>query len=174
MIGPDPYATHQPLLMLAVANTKGPILELGAGHYSTPLLHAFSRYRGLITLDSDADWLERFSPLDDNHRHTLLLVRDWTEDLKRHFTERTPSVERIALCFVDQSPAEARGPSIEILRPIVDVFVCHDTQTKDVDHTAECDPNGYVILDTFQYRLDDTRNPRTSIVSDTIDIRAWL
>jgi hypothetical protein len=56
----------------------------------------------------------------------------------------------------------------------VDVFVCHDTQTKDVDHTAECDPNGYVILDTFQYRLDDTRNPRTSIVSDTIDIRAWL
>ena len=34
------YATRQPLLALAVAQTDGPILELGCGHYSTPLLHA--------------------------------------------------------------------------------------------------------------------------------------
>ena len=157
----DPYASHQPFLMLAVANTTGPILELGAGHYSTPPLHAFAPLRGMVTIDNDPDWLDSFERLQ-NEWHKLVIADGWFDalsSLQRH---------RIGLCFVDQAPPESRGPAITQLRPFVDVFVCHDTQP------AEGDPNLYLgVLDTFKYRLDDDRDPRTSIVSDIIDVGKW-
>ena len=34
----DQYATHQRLLVAAVMQTEGPIVEMGCGNYSTPLL----------------------------------------------------------------------------------------------------------------------------------------
>jgi len=67
----DPYGTHLAVLLAAVAATDGPVLECGAGHYSTALLHALCapRRRRLFTLEAKADWLAQFAPLAcDWHR----------------------------------------------------------------------------------------------------------
>ena len=159
---PDPYGTHQPLLMLAIANTDGPILELGSGHYSTPLLHAFAKKRGLLTIDNNLDWLAQFRSLESKW-HVFNQTISWPDTTARLLHEG----HRFSVCFVDHAPSEARGRVIAALRPIVDVFVCHDSQP------CEGDVNGYVILDTFRYRLSDQRDPLTTIVSDTMDVWDW-
>lgn len=61
----DGYASHQPMLIrAAMAATRYglPILEMGCGDYSTPLLQGFAKEAGipLITASSDPDWLDRY------------------------------------------------------------------------------------------------------------------
>jgi hypothetical protein len=157
------YATRQPLLALAVAQTDGPILELGCGHYSTPLLHALSGgRRRIVTLDHDAGWLEQFAALRTAW-HELRVVADWP----RALAELPPIAWSV--CLVDQGPPESRGPSIAALRDRVRVFVCHDT-TPDEWIAA----HGYEVLAGFAFRRDDrSRMPGTTIVSDAIDVGDW-
>lgn len=59
----DDWASHLPLLTAACTATTGPILECGAGLYSTPVLHALCAPTGrlLVTAESDATWLNRFA-----------------------------------------------------------------------------------------------------------------
>jgi len=166
MIPPDPFSTHQASLMLAVAKTSGDILELGAGHYSTPLLHAFaSPERRVLTLDSGAEWIREFAAFDSPW-HMVRLADDWCrEHNAASLAERLG--RKWSVCLVDQLPNAARGESIKCLRSVVGVFVCHDTEDDPINRY------GYDILKTFPYRRDDHRLPRTSIVSDTIDVRQW-
>jgi hypothetical protein len=152
-------STYQPSLVLAVRNTRGLILELGASFYSTEILHALSAGgRQIVTVDNDRAWLKQFRGLKKPWHH-LHLVRDWKaffESLAR---------QKVGVCFVDQNPHGARGLAINMLRRRTAVFVAHDTE-KPRDY-------GYEILDSFKYRRDDRRMPRTSIFSDNIDVSQW-
>lgn len=67
MNGPDAYGSHAAVLagmMAYIADTDGGVLELGAGWYSTPLLHAIcaAQRRPLFTVESDTQWLTKFHP----------------------------------------------------------------------------------------------------------------
>jgi hypothetical protein len=96
------------------------MLELGAGWYSTPLLHEISAATGreLLTLDTSKDWLERFQGLESS-LHSVRLIADWDEF--------QPS-RRYGMAFVDHAPAERREIEIRRLMAFVDVFVIHDTE----------------------------------------------
>lgn len=50
------HSTHLAVLMEAVRRTAGPVLELGVGLYSTPVLHwlCYPTNRRLVSYDSDA------------------------------------------------------------------------------------------------------------------------
>ena len=66
------------LLVSAVLATQGDILELGSGHYSTPVLHRVveDRYNGarmVVTADTDAGWLPLFGHLASPF-HQFVLV----------------------------------------------------------------------------------------------------
>ena len=73
------YGTHVRLLLLATMMTRGDILELGTGDYSTELLHDIieednkKERRLLVSADSDPVWLNRFTHLSSPF-HQLLLV----------------------------------------------------------------------------------------------------
>ena len=64
-LGNPNYATHMVPLITAVSNTDGPILEMGCGDYSTPLLHAIcaASQRPLLTAETDASWMNLFLDL---------------------------------------------------------------------------------------------------------------
>lgn len=64
-MAPDPYATHLEALAQAVCMTQGGILELGCGHYSTPMLAGIARAqnRRLLVQAANADWAGRFRDL---------------------------------------------------------------------------------------------------------------
>jgi hypothetical protein len=57
------YGTHIAPLLTAVLATDGPVLELGCGDFSTPLLHAIcaKQNRLLVSTDTDKAWLELFN-----------------------------------------------------------------------------------------------------------------
>lgn len=57
--------THVPILVRALFHTTGPVLEFGAGYYSTAVLAELCRamHRDLTTVEQDdfwADWAARF------------------------------------------------------------------------------------------------------------------
>ena len=118
----DLYATHQRLLVKYMMDTVGPVIELGAGNYSTPILHeiAGSQGRHLTTVDNNADWLNRFKNFEWE-RHSLKLLSSWDD-----FTVTT----EYGLAFVDHAdpPAHPRWLQVLKLIPTAGVIVIHDTE----------------------------------------------
>jgi hypothetical protein len=153
----DPYATHLPVLAAAVAAARpGAVLELGAGRYSTPVLHALclATKRQLLTLDGNAAWIDQFTTYR-SAAHRVELVSDWNMVV--------PS-EAWAVVFVDHAPAEQRVVEIEKFRDACELMVVHDTE--DLVHYGHA-----AALARFVHRVDYKRLvPWTSILSMTRDL----
>ena len=56
------WGSHLPALLECVLRTTGPVLEMGAGLWSTPVLHAVceQQARRLVTVEEGAVWREKF------------------------------------------------------------------------------------------------------------------
>ena len=117
----DLYATHQRLLVKYMMETTGPVIELGAGNYSTPILHEIAAAQGrpLTTVDNNPEWLNRFKVFE-SAGHTLTLLPSW-DDFQP---------ESYGLAFVDHAdpPGHPRWIQVEKLLPVAGVIVIHDTE----------------------------------------------
>lgn len=61
------YASHQGPLGIALCVTKGPVLELGTGLSSTPMLHsACLNGRYLLSVDEDFGYINRFKSYEND------------------------------------------------------------------------------------------------------------
>ena len=119
-------ASHTPVLAAALmAAPAGHVLELGSGAYSTALLHWLCRVanRGLLTLDSNADWVARmagyqvpFAPGWQGHRVEHVAM---PQDDKR-------LGEDWALALVDGCHSERAGCLARLHH--VPIVVVHDTE----------------------------------------------
>jgi predicted O-methyltransferase YrrM len=118
----DLYATHQRLLVKHMMQTTGPVIELGAGNYSTPILHEIAGAQGrhLTTVDHNPDWLNRFK-IFENDVHTLTLLASW-DDFK-------PS-GAYGFAFVDHAdpPGHPRWLQVQKLLPVAGLILIHDTE----------------------------------------------
>jgi len=165
------YGTHQRLLLRAALLTQGPMLELGAGWYSTPLLHemAVAQRRMLLTHDNDPTWVRGFGVFNHEYHRVELLKRSHWDGT--HW----------GLVFVDHGPrpdeprnsrgllnALDRAQAVLDLMSHTDVFVLHDTQP-DVRWEYDWDK----ILPLFKYTHTDTTYGvvSTTAVSNVIDVR---
>src|SRR4051812_37753763 len=121
----DQVATHQRLLVGAALRTTGPILELGVGWYSTPLLHEIAEATGrtVLTADNNPAWLRQFEGLRTLN-HQFELVGWWGEFYE---TQATDS-DRWGLVFVDHAQPIEREYAVRALLHHADVFVLHDTE----------------------------------------------
>lgn len=135
-------ATHLPtLLNLCACVHPGRILELGAGWYSTPQLHAMADALNavLVTLETDHEWADRFEEYRDKW-HTIHTVAPEVM-LKR--AEFGPS-QSWDLAFVDHGEFEYQGgyvrsASVKKLLDSTLFVVVHDAN--------EPAKNGYVGLE---------------------------
>ena len=145
--------------MWAAANTTGPILELGCGAYSTPLLHLLCPGRRIVSADNNRDFATTF----------MKLITDWHEVHHIDNWEAWPLIdEKWDVAFVDQAPAEAREPSLHRLRDNCKYVVVHDTELMDYygysrvfptyKHVIHCDwqPKRVSILSMTE-PMDDLR-----------------
>jgi len=81
-----PYCTHLRLLLPAALLSTGDVIELGSGECSTQLLHNIMQdkvERGearsrLVTVDTDQDWLVRYTHLHSPHHAFILVPELWT------------------------------------------------------------------------------------------------
>lgn len=162
--------SHVPILAAAIARTTGPILECGTGDWSTPLIHALANgKRGIYSVDTSQEWLDKFTPtyMSGLHRFALLphigdhhqTIRAWTVfglSLHEH---------RDGVCFLDQSPGEARVPMAKAIKGKFKFIVAHDT---DADIPPGGGNYGWKELDgyfKYQFTFKDLR-PWTTVYSD--------
>ena len=149
------YNTHRPLLGLALEVTSGPILELGCGDGSTPLLRAYAEEtrRTFVSYDDHPQWAAEYGSL---------FVADW---------DQVPLEEtKWSVALVDHAgpePGRRRGLECWRLRYNCEIVVAHDTEVGQKD--------GYeAAFRSFRYRLDDKRwIAWTSLLSNYHDVRAF-
>ena len=149
--------TYMPLLIRAVLATRGPVLELGAGLYSTPLLHwlAAENRRKLVTYEKYPEYYE-FAQLFKSRTHAVQRIDDWMAiDTKTHWS----------VVLIDQD--SKRAQTAILLKNNADIIILHDS-----DHPS-C---GYhAVYPHFTYRYDWTFcKPHTTAVSNTMDVRTLL
>ena len=153
------YGTHLPMLIHAVMNSSGPVLECGCGHWSTPVLHELCRVqeRELVTVDNDPKWLEEFQRFRSSN-HTLVYVEDWEEIYPR-------LQEDWGVVFIDCHPPKARGELLERAHG-AEYVVAHDTE-----HFEQEWYGWHTRLVRYRHWYEDrTSFPYTSVLSDRFGV----
>ena len=116
------WTTYMGTLIRVLNISQGDVVELGAGPFSTPLLHWVCKdmHRKLISLENNPEYF-LFAKQFRSYFHSTIFVKDWDKiDSKTHR----------GLVFVDHRP-EARRP-IEAIRFNNSAYyvVIHDTENE--------------------------------------------
>lgn len=142
----DGAGSHVPLLASVVAVARpGPVLELGVGDSSTPLLREMCRAMGreLVSIDSNTEWAAKYGARYMNYADLDEYDREW------------------AVVFVDTSPPPNRLDLVRAVR--AEFIVIHDTDNQGGDLTALVE-----YLTTFPHHfIYDVYRPWTTVVSRT-------
>lgn len=151
----DAYATHLEALVTTALRTSGPMLELGCGDYSTPVLAAFARTLGreLLVQASDDDWASRFTHLV-SHNVRIELV-NW-----RHWTPPVGKMPGWGFVLLDSEESTAdRIRRLPALATVASVVVMHDADKAMARaHWSE------VSADWHVHQLYSTYMPHTVVL----------
>ena len=119
-------SSHIPVLIKILENSSGPVLELGCGYFSTPLLYWLCKVQGreFVSYENDKEWARIFEarlvrkdePPIPNMVH---YIDDW---------DRAPIDKKWGVAFIDHRPAKRRVRDIKRLAKLADFVVVHDTQ----------------------------------------------
>lgn len=158
MVMKPAYGTHIPVLFKLLQITDGPVLELGMGMFSTPILHwmCLSQKRLLVSYESELSWFGQFMKFEHEY-HKLHLVEDWD------FVK----IERPwDIALVDHI-AYRRAPDALRLADTTRYIVLHDTYHKEDRHYHYSE-----IFPKFKYRWDYQAFHPTyaTIVSNLVDL----
>lgn len=173
------WATHQPVLYEMATRTTGPIIEFGCGNGSTDLLHEIckSSKRLLITVEDDFEWMSKFTEkyLGDGYEEDnsgwhkfffvpgkLNIINDTKAQHWISFLDNFSLLETIMfdICFVDQSPGQARTETILRLKDKAKYIILHDCdcylsdilgKTIQPMNSEKCIPGIYDFSKTFRF-----------------------
>lgn len=153
-------STHFPMLIKTVQATKGTVVEVGSGVFSTPLLHwlCFDTGRPLITAERYEHYLE-FAKKFETKNHKI--VREVDELPDEHFS----------VVFIDHSPKKprTRGDDALLFKDKADYIVLHDG-----GENAHKKYGYHKIYPYFKYRHDWTGDKvNTTVLSNFKDLK-WL
>ena len=171
------YGSHSIVLLAALLVTKtGPILELGMGSSSTPLLHRLSleQNRLLLSADSDQRWINHFSSLAKNSSlHRLKHVTITSELGIEWATSGIAYSANWTVVFIDHRPGGRRKFDLMLYASLSDLVIVHDTE-----RTALYKYDEALSLYPHQYRFKklNTYTDILSMKNDTIiyEIRRLL
>lgn len=175
----DPYSTHQSLLVSALLASSGPVIELGGGYYSTPLLSTFAHYqqRPIYTLETNEWVYDRIKSFESKfHRIHIMpgfrfaegrFDRERGVDIRTYIERQQTKLRALCvvhrhwgLVFIDHAPGFLRSPALEFFADKADFVSIHDSE--HVDHY-----NLKVAFAAFQYRYDfSAYRPNTTILSN--------
>lgn len=157
--------SHIPVLTKLLAVIDKPVVELGMGWNSTPLLHWLCKDKGLFltSFESDHEWIKLFMDFADAG-HDIELI-DFVER-KPHFSCHAD----FGVVFVDHRPARKRRDSVRYFADKSDYIVLHDSELSD-NPAYKYTP----LYSEFRYVFEYTRvgQPNTVILSNKKDL-SWL
>jgi hypothetical protein len=142
-----------------LADSKGAVLEMGCGDFSTVLLHELCAYRKLVSLDINKGWTDKFQYLATPN-HIIKNVESW---------DNIPEYQELwDIVLIDHSPAPYRKVAVEALANNAKLLVCHDTESWDNIYLYQ------ICLPNFKYMANYKQHlTETMVVSNFIDIRNW-
>ena len=157
------YGSHIVTLLPCIHWTQGPILEVGAGYYSTALISLYSHTRYCRTMESDRLWLEKV-------RNFFPVFCDLSKDIGHDFQHvndyRDAVMEDRAwdIVFIDQGDYHSRAETAQRMKDKSRLVIMHDTEIEGLN----------TALDGYRYRYDlKSILPYTSIGSQVDDL-SWL
>lgn len=153
--------SHLPVLMTLVQQTTGPILELGAGVYSTTYLHwaCYHTKRRLVTYEDNPQfhsWTRQFA----SDYHEVRCIRSWDE--------LDPSGPW-AIAFVDHGQEGHRYRDIARLTH-AEYVVAHDAENGN-NHRYHYHRIYRLFRSRFKYGL---ASPHTAVFSNLHDVSALM
>ena len=146
------WTTHIPMLLKYVKDADKPVLELGAGLFSTPLLHWMCKENGvkLRTYENVKEYF-KFSKSFQSSTHRIRLIDDWDK------VENNGTFWSVV--FIDHAPAERRHIDAIRFANKADYVILHDSN-KNVYKYDEVYPH-------FKYRYDWKEcKPFTTVLSN--------
>lgn len=146
------WGSHMVPLMATVCATRGAVLEMGVGNWSTPVLHAYCTAAGrrLVSVDEDHAWAERYA----GFRICDHEVRGVNYD---QFVPWAATLQW-SVVFLDQSPGHRRAADAVALRECADYIVVHDYSGAEVrDSFAP-------ILEQWEYGAVAKFSPSTLVL----------
>lgn len=116
------WSSHLPALLACVAATKGDVLEIGMGWFSTPILHSAvcGAGRMLVSLEKDKAWRDKFADYN-KPVHTIYEQVDYDKDPPCPF-----GFMRWSVVFIDDSPGPDRWKHVKRFLPVAEYLVVHD------------------------------------------------
>lgn len=115
------YGSHLPILTRVMELTHGPVLEVGMGLYSTPLLHTMCELQGrqLYSYDNDPVWFEENKKWE-SELHKVYFVHQWDH----MFT----TGKFWSVAFIDEKPAKDRMKRMKQLANNAVIVLAHDSE----------------------------------------------
>lgn len=153
VLAPDTsWGSHLVPLMACVCATRGPVLEVGVGNWSTPVLHAYCNAAGrrLVSVDEDKLWIQQYLPMRVC-QHSVASVR-YDDYLHR------ASGEEWSVVFLDHSPGERRAADALLFRDTAEYILVHDYSGAEI--AAAFAP----ILEMWPYRAVAKFSPSTLVL----------
>ena len=135
---PGGYESHFPILAACIARTTGPILELGVGEGSTPMIHYSAPNRFRVSADTDLSWLRKFaegyySPRQHEFIHVdatpIKGIPDVTVGIQAWRKFSMIETCQWGCVIVDCAPGEARHELAIRLANRAHFVILHDSET---------------------------------------------
>lgn len=151
-------ATHLPLLMRVFDISKGDVMEMGTGYFSTLVLHWLSTMheRKVVSYESNPRWINRAKKQESPFQE-VRFVENW---------DMVPTDRRWGLIFIDHGPNSRRHIDIARFANLADYIVVHDTEPEADQHYHYSR-----VWPLFRFKKDYTKlKPNTTVVSNVFDL----
>jgi hypothetical protein len=163
----DPYSTHQEALRWSLNKLGSDIIayEVGAGYYSTQLLHE-AVSKSLTTIESDLDWCRKFMHFQNKtHGFIYISPENWTRDI--------PGLDQTAdLVFIDSYDGPSRMVAANHFRDTAKIIIIHDQENVFLNRAA-CYENQYETVMGFKYiKQFPVEGIITAVLSNVVDLEA--
>lgn len=155
------YCSYIPLLIRALAEVPGDVLEMGTGVVSSQVLHwmCLDQDRQLVSYENN-DYYYQIAKKCEADFHQIIFVENWDDaEIDRQW----------GIALIDHAPAGRRWIDIARLANYAQVVLIHDSQGRSKKHYHYDE-----ILSMFQYRHVWWKAlPYTTILSNFIDVSKW-
>jgi len=161
----DPYASHQEALRWSLNKLGSDIVayEIGAGYYSTELLHDGITGR-LTTIESDLDWCKKFMHLQ-GPKHCFIYISP--ENWKRDIPGLDPTADFV---FIDSYDGPSRMVACDHFKNSARIIVIHD-QENVFKNPKACYEGQYDLVTSFKYiKQFECQSIITAALSNFIDL----